>query len=65
MGILVDEGGMNRGVRGSRETDCDSPPDAIAILIATENSQKINRSATNRAMISGRIWTLKEQTTGD
>jgi hypothetical protein len=44
MGILIDEGGMNRGVRGSQKIDCDSPSDASAILMATGNSQKINRS---------------------
>jgi len=40
MGILSDEDGMNRGVRASRKTDCDSPQDASTILIVTENSLK-------------------------
>jgi hypothetical protein len=65
MGILSDEGGMKLG-RARLPKNSNNPSDASAILMATENSQKINRIEIKKVVVSGRTLAIKvEQTTGD
>lgn len=45
MGILIDEGGMGRGVRGSQSKDWDSPIGRVSYSNGSpRNSWKINRN---------------------
>jgi hypothetical protein len=64
MGVLIDEGDMNWGVRGS-SGETAMPWDASAILMAAEKSQKINRGEIKKSSGGELGFGHVEQTAGD